>query len=183
MFSLSACHLAALLRGLSVEAGLRNVDVVGLAVRSQEDAVAVSGLDERRGPRLLLYRLEELVVAAIEHDDGMSGMTLKVRVVKTAFQASQFVAGMQAQDVEPGRKFDDIALQHPFIARHEIGIVRGLLTILIIEDEFHEHFVLLVRYRGCTHLGYTDVTCQSQVGLRECRQPEQADSYDEQHKP
>src|SRR5579884_2166497 len=84
--------MGTLFRGLGKEASLGDVDVVGLAVGGQENAVAVGGLDEGRGPCLLLYGLEKLVITAIEDNDGMRRVAFKVGVVVTTFQACQFIA-------------------------------------------------------------------------------------------
>src|SRR5579884_3674871 len=89
---------------------------------------------------------------------------------------------MQAEDVEPGWKLDDIALQHPFIAGYQIGVVRGLLPIFVVEDEFYEHFVPRIGDRGCAYLSDANITCQAQVGLHECGEPEQTEGNHQQHK-
>src|SRR5579883_3388661 len=89
---------------------------------------------------------------------------------------------MQAEDVEPGWKFDDIALQHPFIARHQIGVVRGLLPVFVVEDEFYKHFVLHVGDRGCAYLSDSNIACQAQVGLHERGEPEQTEGNYQQDK-
>src|SRR5579859_2843234 len=106
--------------------------------------------------RMRVDGLEKTVVTSVQFYRKMMRGTFHVDIIVATLEARQLVAGMQAHDIGPGRKLHNIPLQHPFVALHEIGIIRRYISVIVVQDYLDAHLVRSIGQRYRSNLSYFD---------------------------